>query len=221
MLHINEEKLQEVRDRTSEILKDLTISQKLALQALETCDSKSFEQVKIPLKMINKNVEDIDNLILTIFALYNPEAKDLREMVAFLKITSSLQRIASNERNYIKNMGICNPDTSAEVKEIINTSLSINRCTIKALEYTIEMIHEIEDKDKLQELASRISVEYSKTDDIYSMIEKDVLNIMHKSHTVTEEYMNLLKYIRKNLKIIDRLEDISARLLFARIGGRL
>jgi phosphate transport system protein len=221
MLTKNEEKLAEVRERTVEILNDLTISQKLALQALETCDTESFDQVKIPLKMINKNVEDIDNLILTVFALYTPEAKDLREMVAFLKITSSLQRIATNEKNYMKNMAICNPDSDEDVKRVIKESLSINRCTIKALEYTMEMIRETEDSDKIKELAARIDVEYSKTDDIYSMIEKDVLQMMHQNHKLNEEYINLLKYIRKNLKIVDRLEDISARLLFARIGGRL
>ena len=211
----------EVREKTSAILEDLTRSQKLALTALENCDSKSFEEVKVPLKTINSDVESIDNLIVTIFALYSPEAGDLREMIAFLKITSSLQRIATNEKNYMKNMEICNPETHKEVKEIIDTSLSINRCTIKALEYTIEMINELEDKDKISELLSRISVEYSKTDDIYSMIEKDILSIMHQDHKVTDEYMHLLKYIRKNLKIIDRLEDIASRLRFARIGGTL
>ena len=50
MLDKNLEKLEDVRARTIEILEDLTISQKLALQALEKCDSKSFEQVKVPLK---------------------------------------------------------------------------------------------------------------------------------------------------------------------------
>jgi len=221
MLTKNAEKLIEVRERTVAILDDLTISQKLALQALETCDTESFDQVKIPLKMINQHVEDIDNLILTIFALYTPEAKDLREMVAFLKITSSLQRIATNEKNYMKNMALCNPEADEDVKRVIKESLSINRCTIKALEYTMEMIKETEDRDKIKELAARIDVEYSKTDDIYSMIEKDVLQMMHQNHKLNEEYINLLKYIRKNLKIVDRLEDISARLLFARLGGRL
>ncbi|PHS37968.1 MAG: hypothetical protein COB07_09295 [Sulfurovum sp.] len=221
MLSKNEEKLAEVRAKTADILENLTISQKLALQALEECDTKSFEQVKVPLKSINNDVEEIDNLILTIFALYTPEASDLREMVAFLKITSSLQRIATNEKNYIKNMRICNPESSEDVKRIIKDSLSINRCTISALEYTIEMINEIEDRDKIKDLSAKIAVEYSKTDDIYTMIEKDVLKMMHQNHELNEEYINLLKYIRKNLKIIDRLEDIVSRLMFARIGGKL
>jgi len=221
MLNINEERLVEVRERTVEILEDLTISQKLALQALEQCDSKSFEQVKVPLKSINKKSDEIDNLILTACALYNPEAKDLREMIAFLKITSSLQRIATNEKNYMKNMSICNPESNEEIKRVIKESLSINRCTIKALEYSIEMVNETEDMDRLEELVTKINVEYSKTDDIYSMIEKDLLQEMHKAHALNEEHINLLKYIRKNLKIIDRLEDIVARLIFARMGGKL
>ncbi len=220
MLDKNKQRLEEVRERTSQVLTGLLSSQRLALMALEACDSKSFRKVAVPIKQITQKVEDIDNLILTIFALYTPEAKDLREMVAFLKITSSLQRIATNEKNYIKNMEICNPDTDEELKRVIKESLSINRCTIKALEYTIEMIREVEDKDKIQELSSKIAVEYSKTDDIYSMIEKDVLQLMHQTHGLKEEYINILKYIRKNLKIVDRLEDIVSRLIFARIGGR-
>jgi len=221
MLSKNEEKLAEVRVKTVSVLEDLTIFQKLALQALEACDPNSYEQANIPLKTINEKVEGIDNLILNIFALYSPEAKDLREMVAFLKITSSLQRIAINEKNYIKNMEICKPDMDEEVKKVVKESLSINRCVIKALEYMIEMIKETEDKDRLKDLASMIDVENSKTDDIYTMIEKDALQSMHKDHRVNEEMINLLKYIRKNSKILDRLEDISTRLIFARIGGKL
>ncbi len=221
MLSKNEEKLQEVREKIVEILQDLTISQKLALRALEECDPKSFDEVKVPLKQINKKTEEIDNLVLVIFARYAPEASDLREMVAALKITSALQRIATNEKNYIKNMAVCNPETKKEIKRVINESLTINRCTINALEYTMEMVLETEDKDRIRELESKIEVEASKTDDVYSMIEKEVLQMMHKDHEISEEYMNLLKYIRKNLKIIDRLEDIASRIHFARIGGTL
>ena len=152
---------------------------------------------------------------------YSPEARDLREMVAFLKITSSLQRISTNEKNYIKNMKICNPKTNPSIKQIIIDSLSINRCTICALEYTIEMMNEKEDRDRLLELASKIDVEASKTDDIYTMLEKDMLQNMNKEHSINDEYVRLLKYIRKNLKIIDRLEDISSKIMFARVGGLL
>jgi len=69
--------------------------------------------------------------------------------------------------------------------------------------------------------SAKIDVEYSKTDDIYALVEKDVLQVMHNNYVMNDENVNILKYIRKNLKIIDRLEDISARLMFARLGGKL
>lgn len=218
MLPENREKIKEVREKTVEILENLLISQKLVLQALEECDEKSYAQTKAPLKGIAQKVDEIDQLVIVILARYTPEARDLREMVAFLKITDSLLRIATNEKNYIKNMEICNPETAAEVKEVIDTSLSINKCTIKAIKYTIEMIGETQDRERLKELANKIMVEASKTDDIYSMIEKDLLQKMNKDHMLREEYINLMKYIRKNLKIIGRLEDIAERVIFARIG---
>ncbi len=221
MLSKNEEKLIEVRERTVEIFEALTKSQKEALTALENCDAQAFESIMVPLKSIGKMVTDIDNLILTIFALYTPEAKDLREMVAFLKITSSLQRIATNEKNYIKKMSLCTEETDDDIKRIIKESLHINRCTIRALEYAIEMVKETEDMDRLKELNAKIDVEYSKTDDVYAIVEKDVLQVMHNNYTMNDENVNILKYIRKNLKIIDRLEDISDRLMFARMGGKL
>jgi len=218
MLHKNEEKLQEVRDRAAEVLGDLLNSQKLTLQALEECDEKSYSGTNAPIKGIAGRVEEIDQLIITILSRYSPEAKDLREMVAFLKITYSLQRIATNEKNYIKNMNICNPESAVEIRNIIAESLAINKCTIRAFKYAIEMVNETDDRDRLRELSSKISVEASKTDDIYSMLEKDMLQNMDKEHMLKEEYVNLLRYIRKNPKIVERLEDTAEKLIFARIG---
>ena len=78
-----------------------------------------------------------------------------------------------------------------------------------------------DDNDKLETLAGKIGVEYSKTDDVYSLIEKEIIQKAGSSHTVAEEYFNLLKYIRKNIKVIERLDDIASKLIFAKIGGRL
>jgi len=221
MLQANEKRLIEIRENTAEVLESLLASQKLILRAIEECDRDNYEESRVPIKGISKKINDIDNSIVTVCSLYSPEAKDLREMVAFLKITSSLQRIVTNEKNYIKNMAICNPQTDEEIKVLIVDSLAINRCTIQALKYTIDMVNESSDHDKLREYESKISVEASKTDDIYTLTEKDLLQKMNKDHTLKEEHINLLKYIRKNLKIIERLEDIASRLIFARIGGTI
>jgi len=219
MLNEYVDKLDQVREDTADVLNALMLSQKLVLMALENCDQASYDQAFVPTKGLTEKIEKIDTDILIVFARYTPEAKDLREMIAFLKITSSLLRIVNNSKNYLEHVEICSPKADEETKKIIVDSLAINRCTIKALEYTIAMAREIEDKDKLLEYASKIAVEASKTDDIYALIEKEMLQKMNKEHLLKEEHFNLLKYIRKNLKVTDRLEEISARLKFARIGG--
>ncbi len=85
----------------------------------------------------------------------------------------------------------------------------------------LEMLQTFDDNDKVKDLAQKIEIEYSKTDDIYSVIEKEVIQKISDSYREAEEYFNLLKYIRKNLEIIDKLEAISRRVIFARMGGKL
>lgn len=210
-----------VRDTILETMKDLSKANKSALQAIETRDLDSLEDAIRPISDIEERTEKIDNDIVLIFAKYTPEARDLRELISYLKMTSSLNRIKANITNYIKNMHMLIVENDQEICKIIKESLSINRCTLNAFDYTLQMLQCFDDNDKIKDLATRIEVEYSKTDDIYTLIEKEVFQKMGSSHTVTEEYFNLLKYIRKNLKIIDRLESISARIIFARIGGKL
>ncbi len=211
----------EVRDAVLEIMTDLAAANKLALQAIEAEDVNGLEHARRPIKDIDQRTEKIDNDIVLIFARYTPEARDLRELISYLKMTSALNRIKANIDNYIKNMQTMIAGSDAEMNKVIKSSLSINRCTLNAFDYTLQMLECFDDNEKIKDLAIRIEVEYSKTDDIYSLLEKEVIQKIGSSHTVAEEYFNLLKYIRKNLKIIDRLESCSARIIFARMGGKL
>lgn len=211
----------EVRDAVFDVMTDLSIANKLALQALESLDINGLEQARRQIDDVGVRTESIDNDIVLIFARYTPEARDLRELISYLKMTTALNRVRANINNYVKNMQSIIAENDSEINKVIKESLSINRCTLNAFDYTLQMLQCFDDNDKLQDLAARIEVEYSKTDDIYSLIEKEIIQKMGSSHTVTEEYFNLLKYIRKNLKIIDRLESCSGRIIFARMGGKL
>jgi phosphate transport system protein len=214
------ERRRRVREDVEGVFEALIISQKLVLKALEECDDKSYEQASKPIRQIDAVLTTIDNSVITLMALYTPEATDLRELVSYLKMTSVIERIVTNEQNYIKNMQICNKDTDPQIKAMIQESLTINKCTIRALEYALEMITNFDaDRQKLRELSGKISVESSKTDDIYSLIEKDILQQMNDASAIKDEAFTLLKYIRKNLKITERLEDIASKVTFARLGG--
>ncbi|EIF50690.1 PhoU domain-containing protein [Sulfurovum sp. AR] len=210
-----------VRADVLNVLEGLATANKEGLEALQAIDAVKLEEARSRLKDISQETEKIDNDIVLIFAKYTPEARDLRELVSYLKITSALNRIRTNINSYLKNMQSMLMEKNDKMTQLIQDSLSINRCTLNAFDYTIEMLQTFDDNDQVKALAARIDVEYSKTDDIYTLLEKDVIQQIGNADGLAEEYFNLLKHIRKNLKIIDRLESVSQRVIFARMGGKL
>ena len=211
----------EVRDSVFKVLEGLALVNKEGLDALTAKDSQQLEVARKGLKDIFKETEKIDNDIVLIFARYTPEARDLRELVSYLKITSALNRIRANINNYLKNMQSMLNEDNINIIELIQDSLTINRCTVSAFEHSLLMFQTFDDNDKIKNLAAKIDVEYSKTDDIYTLLEKEVIQKICGADGLAEEYFNLLKYIRKNLKIIDRLDSVAQRVIFARMGGKL
>ncbi len=211
----------EVRDSVYKVLEGLALANKEGFDALNEKDAQKLDVARKGLKDISKETERIDNNIVLIFAKYTPEARDLRELVSYLKITSALNRIRANINNYLKNMQSMLNEDNANITELIQESLTINRCTINAFDQSLEMFQTFDDNDKIKNLAAKIDVEYSKTDDIYTLLEKEVIQKICGADGLAEEYFNLLKYIRKNLKIIDRLDSMSQRVIFARMGGKL
>jgi len=210
-----------VRDSVLEVLNGLSTANIAGLNALKAKDAQALEVARKNLKDISKITEKIDNDIVLIFAKFTPEARDLREMVSYLKITSAMNRVRGNINNYLKNMQSMLLEDNATIIELIQSSLVINTCTVNAFEYTLTMFKTFDDNDKIKNLASKIDVEYSKTDDIYTLLEKEVIQKICGADGLAEEYFNLLKYIRKNLKIIDRLDSIAQRIIFARMVGKL
>lgn len=210
-----------VREAVLQTLQGLATANKEGLSALKAKDAQALEKARKELKEIAKTTEKIDNDIVLIFAKYTPEARDLREMVSYLKITSALNRIRANINNYLKNMQSMLMEDNATIVELIENSLVINGCTVNAFEYALTMFQTFDDNEKIKNLASKIDVEYSKTDDIYTLLEKEVIQKICGADGLAEEYFNLLKYIRKNLKIIDRLDSMAQRVIFARMGGKL
>ena len=210
-----------VRDSIIEMVESLANTNKLAMDAIKNNSVSDIEAIRTELKELSPMTEKIDNDIVLIFAKYTPGARDLREMVSYFKVTSALNRIQTYINNYLKKMQIVLMEDNRDMSEFISDSLRINKSTINSFEYVLEMLKTFDDDDKIKKLISKISVENAKTEDIYSILEKEMVQKMSDAEGNPEDYFNLLKYFRKNLKIIDRLENIAERIIFARMGGKL
>ena len=210
-----------VRDIVIDLVENLYSANKMATDAVKNWNAQKLEEARKSIKDFKTITEKVDNDVVVIFAKYTPSARDLRELVSYLKITSALNRIQNNTNSYLKNMQTVIMEDNHYIREFVDDSLRINKCTLDAFEYTLEMLNTFEDDDKIKKLNSKITVEQSKTEDIYSLLEKEIVQKMSDADVNVQEYFNLLKYFRKNLKIVDRLETIAQRVIFARMGGKL
>ena len=106
MLQKYEERLIEIKKMLVDLGAEITMASEKTLSGMESLDIARFESAKTLLKNIENQANAIDNEIVVTLALFGPEAKDLRKMVAYLKITNEVVKIAENVRSFSKRMAI-------------------------------------------------------------------------------------------------------------------
>ena len=160
---------------------------------------------------------EIDNMIVATLALYSPEAKDLRQLVSFLKITNELVRTGSNVKDFAKKFKKSYSD-DLNTSIILEYTVPLLKSALLSLQTSISIIDEIDSKH-IEEKYHRVIVEESKTDDLYLMIEKNILKLITKNLDLSKEYFDILSSLRRLEKIADRAVSIANLLQFAQVGG--
>ncbi len=210
--------LEDVKTKIAAIGENLIKANETILEAIESCDDEKFNGARSYIKNISAKTTDIDNTIIKILALYTPEAKDLRQVVAYFKITNELSRACSNTRSFIRGFSdVCDELDVAMVKEY---ALPMQGSTIRAIKTTISMIR-CEDIDELQERYEDVLIEENKADDLYAMIEKQLIQKADAADGGFEKYHRMLRALRKSEKIAGRAISMANLLLYIKVGGEL
>jgi len=210
-----DESLEDIKSKVLLIGKGLVESNTLLLEAVESCDTQKFDEAKKHIKNISSKTDDIDNNIIKVLALYTPEARDLRKVIAYLKITSELSRASSNTRSFIRGFtDVCN---DVDVTTINEYAVPMQKATLNAIKTSINMLN-IDDEDEIREVYNEVLIEENKTDDLYEMVERNLL-IQANSANNFEKYHKMLKALRKSSKIASRAISIANLLVYAKVGG--
>jgi len=217
MLKTYEAKKQRIQEEILNIGNGVVEALELSLKALKDDDISLLKEIDLSVKKISAKSNEIDNLIVTTLALYSPEAKDLRELVSYLKITNELVRAGANTKSYAKMFRKAFTE-DLNTKTILEYAIPLHKSTILALKTTMSMIEEHNPKH-IEEKYQRVVVEESKTDDLYAMIEKNILKLISKNLELSKEYFDTLSALRKLEKTADRAASIANLLLFAEVGG--
>lgn len=219
MLSHYENKLNEIHTMICDVLSDIISSSKSSLVAFQTDDLSLYYSAKSDIKNLQSDTNKIDNEIIKIFALFAPEATELRLLVAYLKMTNELNRIGDGVRKYNRRLSELH-SKSSDIAMLKNSIILLHKTTIDALEYIKNCLDSIEQCDS-EELYTKVLIEESKNDDLFSIVEKELLGFIIDSGELGLEYIKTLSTLRKLERIGDRSVNIASLLTYAQKGGKL
>ena len=217
MLKPYETKLKNIKEEILKIGVDVVEALEICLKALEEKKIEDLKNVEITEKKLLIKSNEIDNIIVTTLALYSPEAKDLRQLVSYLKITNELVRTGSNAKDFAK-MFKKSYSEDLNTPMILEYAVPLLKSALLSLRTSISIIDET-NTAHIEEKYHRVIVEESKTDDLYLMIEKNILKLISKNLDLSKEYFDTLSALRRLEKIADRAVSIANLLQFAQVGG--
>ncbi|GFO72216.1 phosphate transport system protein [Bathymodiolus japonicus methanotrophic gill symbiont] len=163
------------------------------------------------------DIAKIDTQIIHVFALYTPEARDLRQLIAFLKITNELDRTVNTSRSFIRDFPYV---LSKEIDQyfILEYAIPLQKTCVVSVESALALFS-IDDKSEVAELYKTVVIEEEKNDEFYKIIEKSLLKKISNDIQLSNEYQAVMFTLRRLEKIADRALNIASLMHFAKVGG--
>ena len=219
MLPRYENKLNEIRTQLSSLVASIIKANGETLSAFENNTDELYDSARSHLKNVQVDANKIDSEVIKTLALYGPEGEELRLLVAFLKMTNELDRVGENMKKYNNRIQeLCRSE--CDITVMTPSVIQLQKTTLNALQYIHDYLDSMTTSDA-EELFRKVSVEESKNDDLFSIIEKDLLNLISESHELSADYVKVLSTLRKLERTGDRTVNIAALLLYAQQGGEL
>lgn len=218
MLKTEIKKLHDVREKVLSLGRDVVEVNQLILHYLEGADIDELSGVQQESRRsMQKRADEIDNDVVTILSLYCPEARDLRELISYLKISNEIIRAYTNSCSFIKSFAGA---FSSDLKEqkILDYVIPMQQNTVSALSSALAMI-KMESEDEIKKTFSQVYVEENQTDKLYELSEADMIKLSHKNTAFTLDYLEILKSIRRIEKVADRALSLASLVYYAKLGG--
>nr|WP_321266688.1 PhoU domain-containing protein [uncultured Sulfurimonas sp.] len=212
-------KIQDLREMMATLLTSIVDANTISLDAYKSSDDEKYKEVQNKLSNIALQGDIIDNEIIKTFALFGPEATELRSLVAYLKMTNEIVRIGEGIKKYTSRMrehssSMCN------LEPLNATIIQLHKSTVTALEYILECFKQLDDCN-IEDIFTKVMVEESKNDDLFSILEKEILTIIIDAKELSSEYVKVLGTLRKLERSCDRSVNIANLMMFASQGGEI
>ena len=219
MLNKYDDQTNHIRETISTLLRNILEADKLSLEAFTNDKVELYKEAEDKLNNIKVQGDIIDNDIIKTFALYGPEANELRTLVAYLKMTNEIIRIGSGVKKYASRMKSFS-QTDCDISSMKTTIIQLHKSTINALEYITNCFSDLEACD-VRSFYAKVMVEESKNDDFFAVLEKEIMHIIIDEKELSTEYVKILGALRKLERSCDRSINIANLIIYAKEGGSM
>lgn len=196
-----------IRAMMAGIIAKEVLANRIALEAYVEVNAEKFEETTALLTMIEKEGAEIEKVIVDTFAENSLELGDLRLYIAFLKITNELIRIADGSKKYAKRIRI-HQQSACNLTPFNNAVIQLHKSVINALNYLEECVTQMPSCD-VEAIYRKVMVEENKNDDLFAILEKEIMAIIVLENDLSAEYVKVLGTIRKLERLCDRALDIA------------
>lgn len=209
--------------KVAEIKKDIITMAEFILSAFEDSldgiKAENSEKVKVSrdgnVKHLSYMAESVDNNVIVALALYSPEAGELRGLIAMLKTTNELIRIADSFKKYSKSMQEI-MESDFDINTIKQYILDLHTISIRSIRQVIECF-----KSFNMETYRAIHIEEEKSDEIFGIFQKELFANPPADQDKMLMYIKVIKTLKKHERVTDHCENIARLVYFANEGGRL
>ena len=138
------------------------------------------------------DLKEFDNEVITFLALYHPQGEFLREVIAYLKISSFLSKIKKSTKSFIKKYDFNTPKIDALYQNALSTieilKLAVKGNTIEDAFSTIVSYEKIAD-----EIYKELIMEVKQKDDVNEILK--ILNIAKKLERISDNAKTIASYL--------------------------
>ncbi len=212
-------KIEEIRGLLITLLENIVAASQISLSSYESKDDNGFKMVQEKLNHLTSQGDIIDNEIIKTFALFGPEAVELRTLVSFLKMTNEIVRIGEGIKKYARRMKD-HAKSECDLAPLTSTIVQLHKSALHATEYILECFKNF-DNCNIEDYYRKIMVEESKNDDLFSILEKEIMGLIIDERELAIEYVKVLGTLRKLERACDRSVNVANLMLYAKKGGQI
>lgn len=210
MREMFQQELSEVQDRLVEIADSVVGIVDNATGALLTADVTKADQALASADQISEKALELDELVIRVLARQSPVARDLRILVSALRISNSLERMASYAA-HIAAIARYRFPASAVPEALEDTFDEMSRLCVRLARKTTKVL-----KNTDVDLARKIQAEDERVDELHRQVFDVVLGKKWTGNTVfTVDVTLASRYLER---FADHVVDISSKVSYLTTG---